>query len=94
MKDISRILFRTILLAAIFQVGCKQNEKEKEPENAGGLPVYHGENLRNIFYPLGGIGTGDLLIGGRGNILEFEIFNQAQRDELPPYTDLFFALVQ
>lgn len=55
----------------------------------GGLPVYSGENLRNIFYPLGGIGTGNLLIGGRGNILEFEIFNRPQRDELPPYMTFF-----
>ncbi|RPI42045.1 MAG: hypothetical protein EHM46_05670, partial [Bacteroidetes bacterium] len=53
------------------------------------MPVYTGDSLRNIFYPLGGMGTGNILVGGRGNILEWEIFNRAQRDELPPYMTFF-----
>jgi uncharacterized protein (DUF608 family) len=85
----NRILVYSILLPALLQVGCSHVEKGQGPGNTGGLPVYTGENLRNIFYPLGGIGTGNLLIGGRGNILEFEIFNRAQRDELPPYMTFF-----
>ena len=89
MKINSSILVYGILLFAILQVGCSRDGQRQEPVNTGGLPVYTGENLRNIFYPLGGIGTGNLLIGGRGNILEFEIFNWAQRDELPPYMTFF-----
>ena len=58
-------------------------------ENRDSMPEYSGVSLKNIFYPLGGIGTGNILIGGRGNILEFEIFNRAQRDELPPYMTFF-----
>ncbi len=89
MKDKNRILVFGVLLLALLQVGCSNDDKRQEPVDTGGLPVYTGENLRNIFYPLGGIGTGNLLIGGRGNILEFEIFNRAQRDELPPYMTFF-----
>ena len=85
----NRILIISSLLSAILLLGCSKDETRMEPVYTGGLPVYTGENLRNIFYPLGGIGTGNLLIGGRGNILEFEIFNRAQRDELPPYMTFF-----
>ena len=53
------------------------------------LPVYSGEALRNVFYPVGGIGTGDILMGGRGNILEMEIFNRPAMDELSPYMTFF-----
>jgi uncharacterized protein (DUF608 family) len=89
MKDKNRILVFTVLLSALLQVGCSHEDKRQDPGDTGGLPVYTGQNLRNIFYPLGGIGTGNILIGGRGNILEFEIFNRAQRDELPPYMTFF-----
>jgi len=68
---------------------CSNNQPGKQQEDLTGLPVYTGEALRNVFYPLGGIGTGNILLGGRGNILEFEIFNRAQKDELPPHMTLF-----
>jgi non-lysosomal glucosylceramidase len=64
---------------------CTGDHDRQEPS----LPVYSGEALRNIFYPVGGIGTGDILMGGRGNILEMEIFNRPARDELPPYMTFF-----
>ncbi len=50
---------------------------------------YSDENLRHIAVPVGGIGTGNILLGGRGNILEMEIFGKADRDELPPYMTFF-----
>ena len=85
----NKILFHSLVLPAMLMVGClRQAERQPSPMTSG-LPVYSGESLRNIFYPLGGIGTGNLLIGGRGNILEFEIFNRAQMDELPPYMTFF-----
>ena len=89
MKDNLQVLVSGALLLAILISGCSQDTGMRVPKKAGGLPVYTGENLRNIFYPLGGIGTGNLLIGGRGNILEMEIFNRAQMDELPPYMTFF-----
>jgi non-lysosomal glucosylceramidase len=74
-----------LLVVLTGSIGCRQPAADVPPA----MPEYSGEALRNIFYPLGGIGTGNILLGGRGNILEFEIFNRAQRDELPPYMTLF-----
>ncbi len=79
-----------IILAVLAGVsGCREAGPGLGSVKAPAMPVYSGESLRNIFYPLGGIGTGNILVGGRGNILEFEIFNRAQRDELPPYMTFF-----
>ena len=50
---------------------------------------YGGDSLRNIMVPVGGIGTGDILVGGRGNILENEIFGRPCLDESPPYMTFF-----
>ncbi len=51
--------------------------------------IYSGDSLRNIAFPVGGIGTGDILLGGRGNIYELEIFGRADWDEVPPYMTFF-----
>ena len=69
-------------------LACHQCSKDQSHEVTG-LPLYSGDALRNVFYPLGGIGTGNILLGGRGNILELEIFNRTSRDELPPYMTFF-----
>ena len=66
----SVVILFSLLLSG--QTGCITDENGRQPGYSVGLPVYSGDNLRNIFYPLGGVGTGDLLIGGRGNIQEFE----------------------
>lgn len=51
--------------------------------------TYTGENLRFISYPLGGIGTGNILMDGYGSIREFEVFNRPAYDELPPDMTFF-----
>lgn len=51
--------------------------------------AYTGDSLRNIAFPLGGIGTGNLLLSGRGNIMELEIFGMAAQDEVPPEMNFF-----
>jgi non-lysosomal glucosylceramidase len=50
---------------------------------------YTGEQLRYIHAPIGGLGTGNILLNGYGGISELEIFNQAAMDELPPYMTFF-----
>lgn len=52
--------------------------------------VYRGEQLREIAFPLGGIGTGTISLGGRGNLRDWEIFNRPGKGINFPFT--FFAL--
>lgn len=56
---------------------------------SGNTPVYRGEFLRNIAFPVGGFGTGNILIGGHGNMMDLEIFGKADHDGLPPYMTFF-----
>jgi uncharacterized protein (DUF608 family) len=68
------------------------SERQTEQPVITKRPIsYSGDSLKNIAYPIGGIGTGDVLVSGRGNILEWEIFGRAEQDELPPYMT-FFAI--
>ena len=41
--------------------------------------VYTGALLKSLRVPVGGIGTGNILIGGRGDIAHVEIFNRPDR---------------
>jgi uncharacterized protein (DUF608 family) len=51
---------------------------------------YTGDGLRCIAFPLGGIGTGTISLGGRGNLRDWEIFNRPAKGRNLPYT--FFAI--
>lgn len=51
---------------------------------------YSEENLSSLRVPVGGVGTGNLLLGGRGNIEFVEVFNQPDRQRRLEKT--FFAL--
>jgi len=54
------------------------------------LTTYRGEALRCVAMPLGGIGTGTVSLGGRGNLRDWEIVNRPAKGFTPPHT--FFAL--
>lgn len=41
--------------------------------------VYSGQHLQSLRVPIGGLGTGDVLMGGRGNIEHIEVFNRPDR---------------
>jgi len=47
---------------------------------------FSGEHLREIAFPLGGIGTGTVSLGGRGQLRDWEIFNRPSRGLIIPYT--------
>ncbi len=51
---------------------------------------YTGRNLQALEVPIGGISTGNILIGGRGNISHLEMFNRPDRQRPPINT--FFAI--
>ncbi|MCB1121028.1 MAG: hypothetical protein KJT03_05735 [Verrucomicrobiae bacterium] len=52
--------------------------------------VYSGKYLKQLRIPVGGVGTGNLLIGGRGDIQHIEVFNRPDRSRRPVYT--FFTI--
>lgn len=52
--------------------------------------VFRREQLSEIAFPLGGIGTGTISLGGRGNLRDFEIFGHPDKGNNLPFT--FFAL--
>ncbi|MFC1586871.1 GH116 family glycosyl hydrolase [Planctomycetota bacterium] len=56
----------------------------------GGKRVYRGRELDQIAFPLGGIGTGMISLGGWGQLRDFEIFNRPNKNLGFRYT--FFTL--
>ena len=51
---------------------------------------FTGPSLSQIAFPLGGIGTGTISLGGRGNLRDWEIFNRPAKGKDLPMT--FFAV--
>ncbi len=52
--------------------------------------VFTSRALQAIAFPLGGIGTGTISVGGRGDLRDWEIFNHPGKGKDLPYS--FFAL--
>ncbi len=52
--------------------------------------TFEGAALREIAFPLGGIGTGTVSLGGRGQLRDWEIFNRPGKGKDLPHT--FFSL--
>jgi non-lysosomal glucosylceramidase len=50
------------------------------------LRVFEGRSLREVAFPLGGIGTGAVSLGGRGDLRDWEIFNRPNKGTRLPYT--------
>ncbi len=56
----------------------------------GGARSFSGRQLAEIAFPLGGIGTGTVSLGGRGDLRDWEIFNRPNKGRSLPFT--FVAL--
>lgn len=54
------------------------------------LTHYDKEHLSQIAFPLGGIGTGTVSLGGRGQLRDWEIMNRPSKGFIPE--DTFFAI--
>ena len=52
--------------------------------------VLWGEHLSEVAFPLGGIGTGTVSLGGRGQLRDWEIFNRPGKGKILPFS--FVAL--
>jgi uncharacterized protein (DUF608 family) len=47
--------------------------------------MFSGRQLATIAFPLGGIGTGSISLGGRGQLRDWEIFNRPDKGKSPRY---------
>jgi uncharacterized protein (DUF608 family) len=56
----------------------------------GTARTFSGSQLNEIAFPLGGIGTGTVSLGGRGDFRDWEIFNRPNKGKALPFT--FVAL--
>ena len=81
-------------LASSGQVEKLQAEKPRRAEaGVGGTTptriqfprIFSGRNLNLIAFPLGGIGTGTISLGGRGQLRDWEIFNRPDKGNTPDY---------
>jgi len=61
----------------------------KQPAVRGPF-TYAGNRLAEIAFPLGGIGTGSISLGGRGNLRDWEIFNRPDKGSTMDFS--FFAI--
>ncbi len=50
--------------------------------------IYQGDALREISFPLGGIGTGSVGLAGNGAFVDWEIFNRPNKGSLNGYTHM------
>ena len=48
--------------------------------------VLTGEHLSEVAFPLGGIGTGTISLGGRGQLRDWEIFNRPGKGKILPFS--------
>jgi len=48
--------------------------------------VFAGEHLSEVAFPLGGIGTGTVSLGGRGQLRDWEIFNRPGKGKILPFS--------
>jgi len=65
------------------------NESAKAPSSSHSAFDYprrfEGRQLKMISFPLGGVGAGSLGLGGRGQLIDWEIFNRAHKGNRPQY---------
>ena len=68
------IMKRALLLTAVLVPMCL-SAQEWSPAEWPVLTSYDSEHLYRVALPLGGIGTGTVSLGGRGEIRDWEIMN-------------------
>ena len=65
---------------------AKQPRNKQAAEEAGYPRAFTGRRLARISCPLGGIGTGGIGLGGRGNLQDWQIFNRPDTGNTPELT--------
>ncbi len=91
-----RAFLKTVALAggAGSASGAQETQgqtKVQRPASAKAAPAiqfprsFSGPQLATIAFPLGGIGTGSISLGGRGQLRDWEIFNKPDKGKRPTY---------
>ena len=83
-------LVLVILLAVVNTVYPAEVYKKGELYAFDLQHEYTGKDLMTIAFPVGGLATGNITLGGRGDIRELEIFNRPAKGESPDMT--FFSI--
>ena len=85
-------VFAAFLMAAGPAVSAQEAAKRpftnQQLFQSGAPRIFEGESLREVAFPLGGIGTGTVSLGGRGNLRDWEIFNRPDKGVNLPFTFL------
>jgi len=68
----------------------KKHYSESDIMTIGPPRKFVGSSLNEVAFPIGGIGTGTISLGGRGNLRDFEVMNHPSKGTVWPFT--FFAL--
>jgi uncharacterized protein (DUF608 family) len=80
----------TILLTAGLLLASLMSPETSFAGSARAQRVFTGNALQEIAFPLGGIGTGAISLGGRGDLRDWEIFNRPAKGSRLDFS--FFAL--
>ena len=89
------VLAVTAAVAAVPAAAAQQSPSKlvfgyNELFGLGPVRSFEGAALKEIAFPLGGIGTGTVSLGGRGQLRDWEIFNRPGKGVDLPFT--FFAM--
>ena len=52
-------------------------------------PFFYSDSAKEVAFLLGGIGTGNVSIGSRGDLRDWEIFNRPEKNNRLPYTGFY-----
>lgn len=63
-------------------------------EGGEGIMKYTGKNTKEISFPIGGIGTGSIGIGGDGRLIDWEIFQRPSKGSINSYTHFAIRIIQ
>ena len=63
----------------------EQKERSHAHSDVNYPRQFRGRQLRMISFPLGGVAAGSLGLGGRGQLINWEIFNKPNKGFRPPY---------
>ncbi len=82
--------FNSLISAAVASGQDSINKESNDLIYLGPQRLFEGGSLSQVAFPLGGIGTGTISLGGRGNLRDWEIFNRPGKGISLPMT--FFCI--